>query len=132
MNDMKIGELAKAAKVSQRTIHYYENLGLISPMEREGASHRLYERETLARLEKIAALKRLGLSLDEISSVIDLYFGKKEGILAGKHRVIEMLREHLEKVDMQIDELSSFRSDLIVNIKHMERLYQEHQSGTDE
>ena len=126
MTAMKIGELARLANVSQRTIHYYEDLGLISPMAREGTSHRLYEEETLARLEKIAALKKLGLSLEEIGSVIELYFGKDEEILAGKQRVIEILRDQLKKVDAQIDELASFRSDLILNIRHMERLYEEY------
>ncbi|WP_208976322.1 MerR family transcriptional regulator [Polycladidibacter stylochi] len=122
---MKIGELTKKAGVSPRTVHYYESLGLITPLQRAGASHRLYETITLQRLEKIAALKKLGLSLEEIVDVIDLYFTEEGSQLAGKQRVIEILRKQLTKVDSQIDELSQFRSDLIKNIKHMERLYQE-------
>lgn len=129
---MKIGELAKRAGVSHRTVHYYEGLGLIAPIEREGASHRLYEEEAFHRLEKIAALKKLGLSLDEISSVIDLYFGGAEGMLEGKQKVIGILRAQLGKVDAQIDELASFRSDLIRNIHHMEQLYREHQASGSE
>ncbi|MDD7911074.1 MerR family transcriptional regulator [Pseudovibrio exalbescens] len=122
---MKIGELAKRAGVSHRTVHYYENRGLIFPVTREGGSHRMYEEEALLRLEKIAALKRLGLSLEEIADVIDLYFQSEDGMLDGKKRVIEMLQAQLKKVDDQIDELSNFRSDLIRNIRHMERLYEE-------
>lgn len=122
---LKIGELASRASVSHRTVHYYEGRGLISPVERDEGSHRMYEEEALHRLEKIAALKRLGLSLDEITDVIDLYFDPSGGMLPGKKKVIEILKAQLTKVDAQIDELSDFRSDLIRNIRHMERLYEE-------
>ncbi|MBZ4021511.1 transcriptional regulator [Rhodobacter sp. TJ_12] len=122
---MKIGELAKRAGVSHRTIHYYESRGLISPMQREGASHRMYEEEAFQRLEKISALKHLGLSLEEIEEVLDLYFEDTQSHLAGKKRVIEILKAQLAKTDAQIDELAQFRSDLIRNIRHMERLYED-------
>lgn len=122
---MKIGQLAKRAKVSHRTIHYYENIGLIEPVRREGASHRLYEEEAYERLQKIAALKQLGLSLEEIQEVIDLYFQDAETHLAGKQKVIDILKDQLAKTDGQIDDLSRFRSDLIRNIRHMEQLYED-------
>lgn len=122
---MKIGELARRAGVSHRTIHYYESLGLIAPLAREGTSHRVYEEETFDRLEKVAALKRLGLSLEEIQGVIDLYFTDGDTHLAGKRKVIEILKGQLQRVDRQIDDLAAFRSDLIRNIRHMERLYDE-------
>jgi len=116
---MKIGELAKRAGVSHRTIHYYENRGLLSAMERHEASHRLYEEEALYRLEKIAALKRLGLSLEDIGEVIDLYF---DGVnqIKGKKKVIEILQGHLVNVETQLQELAQFRQDLQQNIAHME------------
>lgn len=122
---MKIGQLARRANVSHRTIHYYENLGLITPVQREGASHRLYEEEAYQRLEKISALKQLGLSLEEIQEVIELYFEDAEKHLAGKRKVIDILKGQLKKVDAQIDELSQFRSDLIRNLRYMESLYEE-------
>lgn len=122
---MKIGELTERAGVSSRTVHYYENLGLISPVQRDGPKHRLYEPEVLQRLQKIAALKKLGLSLEDIAGVIDLYFQSDAAPLSGKIKVIEILKGQLENVDKQIDELSAFRSDLIKNISHMERLYGE-------
>lgn len=122
---MKIGQLAKRANVSHRTIHYYEKLGLVTPLQREGTSHRLYEEEAYERLEKVSALKQLGLSLEEIQDVIELYFESDDTHLAGKQKVIDILKTQLEKVDTQIDELAQFRSDLIRNIRHMESLYEE-------
>jgi MerR family copper efflux transcriptional regulator len=73
-------------RLSHRTIHYYERLGLVKPAEREGTGYRYYDEVAVKRLEKIAALKRLGLSLDEIAAVIDLYFEDASGI-KGKERV---------------------------------------------
>ncbi len=121
---MQIGELAARADVSHRTIHYYERLGLLTPSEREGAGYRYYNDEALKRLEKIAALKRLGLSLDEIASVIDLYFEDDSGI-RGKERVLVILETQREKTDRQIKELTQFRRDIDKNIARMKRLIAE-------
>ncbi|MFT3691133.1 MerR family transcriptional regulator [Paenirhodobacter sp.] len=118
---MQIGELAQRAKVSHRTIHYYERLGLLHPAEREGAGYRYYDDMALKRLEKIAALKRLGLNLEEIAAVLDLYFVDATGI-RGKEKVLEILQAQLAKADTQLHELTAFRRDLASNIARMEQL----------
>ncbi len=118
---IQIGELSQRAGVSQRTIHYYERLGLIEPAEREGAGYRYYDERALKRLEKIAALKRLGLSLDEIAGVIDLYFQDSTG-LKGKEKVLEILQTHLHKTNTQIAELTEFKADLEQGIARMHSL----------
>ncbi|MEK1870300.1 MAG: MerR family transcriptional regulator [Ensifer adhaerens] len=121
---MQIGELSERAGVSHRTIHYYERLGLVKPAEREGAGYRYYDETAAKRLEKIAALKRLGLSLDEIAAVIDLYFEDTSGI-RGKERVLEILQAQLDKTNAQLDELSTFKRDLENNIARMHGLISE-------
>lgn len=121
---MQIGELSERAGVSHRTIHYYERLGLVKPAEREGAGYRYYDETAAKRLEKIAALKRLGLSLDEIAAVIDLYFEDPSGI-RGKERVLEILQAQLDKTNAQLDELSAFKRDLENNIARMHGLISE-------
>ncbi|MGF6155184.1 MerR family copper efflux transcriptional regulator [Ensifer sp. KUDG1] len=121
---MQIGELSERAGVSHRTIHYYERLGLVKPAEREGAGYRYYDDTAAKRLEKIAALKRLGLSLDEIAAVIDLYFEDASGI-RGKERVLEILQAQLDKTNAQLDELSTFKRDLENNITRMHGLIAE-------
>lgn len=118
---MKIGELARRAGVSQRTIHYYERLGLLHPLEREGTGYRYFDEEAAQRLAKIAALKRLGLGLDEIASVIDLYFEDPTGI-RGKRRVLEILKSQLAGADEKIAELKRFRLDVEENIERIEDL----------
>lgn len=118
---MQIGELATRAGVSHRTIHYYERLGLLQPAEREGSGYRYYDDKALQRLEKIAALKRLGLSLDEITSVIDLYFEDDSG-LKGKAKVLEILQGHLKRTEAQLEELNAFRHDIETGIARMQGL----------
>lgn len=125
---MQIGELSERAGVSHRTIHYYERLGLLKPTEREGAGYRYYDDIALKRLEKIAALKRLGLSLDEIAAVIDLYFEDGTGI-RGKEKVLEILQTQLGKADTQLKELTTFRADVEKNIARMKQLIAEAKGG---
>ncbi|WP_210185117.1 MerR family transcriptional regulator [Sinorhizobium sp. NFACC03] len=118
---MQIGELSERAGVSHRTIHYYERLGLVTPAEREGTGYRYYDEVAVKRLEKIAALKRLGLSLDEVAAVIDLYFEDASGIKS-KERVLEILQAQLVNANAQLDELSAFKRDLESNITRMQEL----------
>lgn len=117
---MQIGELAQKAGVTPRTIRYYENLGLISPSEREGKGFRHYTQTQLARLEKIDCLKSLGLTLEEIASVIDLYFEDSTGI-RGKQKVLEILRLHLKQTDEKLEALTQFRLELQANIARIEQ-----------
>lgn len=112
---MRIGDLAQKAGVTPRTIRYYENLGLLHPSEREGNGFRYYTETELARLQKIDCLKSLGLTLEEISSVIDLYFEDPTG-LQGKQKVLEILHHHLKETDEKIAALTQFRSELQADI----------------
>jgi MerR family transcriptional regulator, copper efflux regulator len=115
---LRIGELAEQAGVTTRTIRYYESIGLLSPTERDGG-FRYYTDDALRRLHKIDALKRLGLSLEEISTVIDLYFEDPSGV-AAKQRVLAILEGHLRETEGKISALEQFRDDLQSNIERME------------
>lgn len=117
---MRIGELAEKAGVTPRTIRYYEDLGLLSPSEREGKGFRYYTEVELAKLRKIDALKALGLSLEEIRSVINLYFEDPTGLL-GKQKVLEILKTHLNETDEKIAALAQFRSELQANIARIQQ-----------
>src|SRR5207247_1654287 len=63
---LKVGELARRTGVSVRTLHYYEEIGLLSPSRRSPAGHRLYAATEIARLQQIRSLQQLGFSLHEI------------------------------------------------------------------
>jgi MerR family transcriptional regulator, thiopeptide resistance regulator len=65
-----IGELARASGVTVRTLHYYDQIGLVSPGERTAAGHRRYVEADIRRLYRVRALCGLGLSLEEVAAVL--------------------------------------------------------------
>jgi len=117
---MRIGDLTERAGVTPRTVRYYESIGLIPPGTREGGGQHYYTDETLARLRKIDQLKQLGLSLDEIRDVIELYFTDTSGVRP-KQKVLAILRQHLAETDDKLGALQQFRADLQANIERFER-----------
>ena len=70
---MKIGELAKAAKLTTKTIRFYEAEGLLPNPHRTASGYRVYGLDDAGRLHFIRKAKRLGLSLEEIRSILQLH-----------------------------------------------------------
>ncbi|CAA9452108.1 MAG: Transcriptional regulator, MerR family [uncultured Rubrobacteraceae bacterium] len=68
---LKVGELAKQTGLSVRTLHYYDEIGLLSPSRRTEAGHRLYTAGDVDRLRQINSLRYLGASLEEIREILD-------------------------------------------------------------
>jgi cob(I)alamin adenosyltransferase len=69
--EWSVGELADAAGVTVRTLHHYEQVGLLAPASRTGAGHRRYLAEQTERLYQITAMRSLGFRLDEIRRALD-------------------------------------------------------------
>lgn len=68
---LRIGDLARRAGVTLRTLRYYESLGMLAPMPRRPGGFRFYDESVVQRLERIAELKELlGFSLDEVRSIL--------------------------------------------------------------
>lgn len=69
---MQIGEVAERTGLTQRTLRYYESIGLLPPASRMEGGFRLYTDDDLHRLEQIMQLKELlGVSLAEIRQIVD-------------------------------------------------------------
>ncbi|HKY13616.1 MAG TPA: MerR family transcriptional regulator [Microthrixaceae bacterium] len=66
-----VGELAAATGLTVRTLHYYEEIGLLVAGSRSAAGHRRYSDADVQRLYRICLLRRLGLSLDDIGRALD-------------------------------------------------------------
>jgi len=71
MSTFRIQEFAKLAGVTVRALHHYDRLKLLSPAHRSERGYRLYCHEDLGRLERILALRYLGLSLREIEALLN-------------------------------------------------------------
>ncbi len=66
-----VGEVAGLAGVSVRTLHHYDELGLVVPSARSDAGYRLYDHADLERLQEVLTLRALGLPLAEIAVLLD-------------------------------------------------------------
>ena len=67
---MRIGTLADRAGRTQRTLHFYEELGLLTPVGRTKGGFRLYDNDSLTRIHWISRLQDLGFSLPEIKQFL--------------------------------------------------------------
>ena len=66
-----VGQVAKAAGVTVRTLHHYDEIGLLSPGGRSSAGYRRYDDADLDRLQLIRYYRELGFPLDEIAAILD-------------------------------------------------------------
>lgn len=116
---LRIGELAAEVALTPQAIRFYETRGLLGPSERAGKGYRYYGKEELARVKKLQALQAMGLSLDDIAVVLPLYYGDPTGV-AGKRKIIELLRRQLEETDRKLAAIQTFRDELLRNIAKFE------------
>lgn len=68
---IQVGELAKRAGITVRTLHHYEQTGLLTPSARSAAGYRLYNLAAVQRLHMIKALAQAGLELATIKDYLD-------------------------------------------------------------
>jgi DNA-binding transcriptional MerR regulator len=93
----KVGELAKRTGVSVRTLHHYDELGLLVPTRRTGSGHRVYGAKEIRRLQQIRSLQHLGLTLEEVRECLDRR-GETVSRVLGRHvmRLRERIRAETE------------------------------------
>src|SRR5258708_34448094 len=66
----KVGALARATGLTVRTLHYYDEIGLLPPSARLAGGHRLYDAADAARLYRLIRLRQLGFPLDQVDAVL--------------------------------------------------------------
>lgn len=100
-----ITELAREFDITPRAIRFYEDQGIISP-RREGAGGRtrIYSARERTRLKLTIRGKRLGLSLSEIKSLVDMYESPKDSV-AQLNRFIDILTRHREVLEQQREDI---------------------------
>ena len=94
-----IGELARATGLSVRTIRYWSDESVLPPVTRSAGGYRLYDAESVARLQLIRTLRELGLGLDDVRKV-----------LAGEATVAQVAAAHVVALDAQIRSLKVTRA----------------------
>lgn len=108
----QIGEVSKKLDITPRTIRYYEELGLLDPPLRIDNGIRLYSNEDIRRIKFILKLKELGLTLKEMLDLADIYNQHKQSLII-MPKLIEILDDHINKIDIRMSKLASLRNDIV-------------------
>src|SRR5947209_4666850 len=90
---LKVGELAKRTGLTVRTLHHYDEIGLLKPSLHTESGHRLYTAADVARLQQVLSLRQLGFALEEIAACLD-----RPG-----YSPLEVIRLHVARLREQIE-----------------------------
>ena len=134
---LQIGEAAERASLTQRTLRYYEEKGLLHPPTRMDGGFRLYSAEDMERVERIRQLKELlGFSLAEIKEMLEAEDVRLQ-IRAGwrkdadaeekaeKTRIArEVTAQQLALIDQKMEKMASLRAEIAERLKKYEDLLQ--------
>jgi DNA-binding transcriptional MerR regulator len=99
---LRIGELATRTGISVRTLHHYEEIGLLVPAHRTDAGHRLYGSTEVRRLQQILSLKHLGFPLNKIGDLLG----------GGEREPKQVIREQVAALRSQIASQEKLRRQL--------------------
>ena len=93
-----VHEVSKLAKVSVRTLHYYDSIGLLSPTTVTEAGYRLYDDTELERLQYILLFRELGFPLKEIKQILNSSDFDRNRALEQQIELLTLKKEHLENL----------------------------------
>jgi MerR family transcriptional regulator, copper efflux regulator len=105
---MQIGAMGKKAGVSVQTIRFYERQGLLPKPPRKESGYRLYRDTDLKRLVYVRQAKALRFSLDEIRRILRM----RDRGQCPCASVLRLAEQHLETIEHQLGQLSTFRDEL--------------------
>ncbi len=109
-----ISELAEEFDITPRTLRYYEEQGILSP--ERARNSRIYSRKDHGRIKMILRGKRLGFTLIKIKEIINMY-DSETGQIDQIKLFLETIREHVNELETQIEDIELTMSEL----KHFEQ-----------
>jgi DNA-binding transcriptional MerR regulator len=107
-----IGELSRQLDMSQRTIRYYEEIGLLNSIKRVESGRRIYTEKDLRRLKLIKRLKIMGMTLSEMQELESMWTYEKSNEKILK-RLLDLLNNHLKRLDDRIADLDILRHEIL-------------------
>lgn len=106
----KIGEFSKINHITVKTLHHYDDIGLLKPSEiDEWTGYRLYSSDQLLQVQQIIALKQLGFSLKEVKEIIANQ-DQQVKVLASLDEKVAQLQQELTEKQHQLQQLDNFIS----------------------
>lgn len=127
----KVGEIARRCGVTVRTLHHYEDIGLVVPW-RTPSGHRVYADDHLARLYRVLALRQLGMGLDEIAHVIAdeadprAVLRRQIERLDAAIRQQQALRDRLEAIARQLDRGEPVGGETFLDVMEVMKMIEQH------
>jgi DNA-binding transcriptional MerR regulator len=107
-----IGEIAQKLDMSQRTIRYYEEIGLLNSIKRIEGGRRVYTDMDLRRLKLIKRLKIMGMTLSEMQELEAMWtIEKSNDKVLG--RLLELMGNQLRRLDDRIADLNILRNEIV-------------------
>ena len=107
-----IGEIAQKLEMSQRTIRYYEEIGLLNSIKRVEGGRRVYTDADLRRLKLIKRLKIMGMTLSEMQELEAMWtIEKSNDKVLG--RLLELMSNQLRRLDDRIADLNILRNEIV-------------------
>jgi len=95
-----VGRVVDLSGVTIRTLHHYDEIGLLSPSGRSAAGYRIYEDSDLERLQRILFYRELGFTLDEIATIVD---DPRTDALGHLRRQRKLLTERRDRLGAMVD-----------------------------
>lgn len=106
----RISEISQGLNISTRTLRYYEQIGLISSIRKDGYAYRMYDEDAVSRLRQIVVLRKLRIPLKQIERILHS---------ANTESLIETLRQNLSETDNEISALGTIRGILASFIEQL-------------
>lgn len=128
ISGQRIGELAARLGLTERTIRYYEEVGLLDSIRRVEGGRRVYTDDDVRRLKFIQRLKMLGLSLQEMLELERLY-GRHRSNRQVLPRLVDLLDAHLAATEDRITSLEALRDEIRSYREHVARRLLEEEEG---
>ena len=108
---MQISDLAEKLGITTRTIRLYEKMGLVDVPKRTDGRVRYYEKIDVLRFKFVLKLKELGLSLEEMKDLVEIY-NREQKVPEIMPRLIELLDTHLRNIKEKVTTLQSLDKEI--------------------
>ncbi|MET8830079.1 MerR family transcriptional regulator [Streptomyces sp. NPDC004610] len=105
-----VGQVAGFAGVTVRTLHHYDDIGLLAPSERSHAGHRRYSDADLDRLQQILFYRELGFPLDEVAALLDDPDADPQAHLRRQHELLTARIDKLRQMAAAVEHAMEARS----------------------
>ena len=100
-----VKEISDLTGISVRTLHYYDEIGLLKPTEKSDAGYRLYDDKALETLQQILFFREFDISLKEIIAVLDNPALERNQILQVQRKMLVTKKERMERLIASIDDI---------------------------